>query len=138
MSFQAIKSPYSNREYGYLFLGKDPNTAIKITESLVSHGLGCVQSAGIAQPSTELQRLIDLEKQAKQAGIGKFNGDSPSKHVRNVVWYPKNFGDLMIASPTNGIVEHVRNDCNSKLHCCQIFNTFHWRFPAFVFPTFII
>ncbi len=110
--FYAERPNNSNREYGYVLLGKDQATAINITELVVSEGLVSVRSEGIRQPSAELQRLIDLENQAKTAGKGRYSGSANAEHVRNIVWqveHPRNFVDLQNGKPVRAIIEHVRD-----------------------------
>jgi staphylococcal nuclease domain-containing protein 1 len=110
--FFAERPPNATREYGYVLLGKDPSTAINITELIVSEGLVSVRSEGIRQPSAELQRLIELENQAKAAGKGKYSGSPSAEHVRNIVWQvetPSKFVDLQNGKPVKAIIEHVRD-----------------------------
>lgn len=70
--FTSERPPNATRDYGVVYLGKDPSTAINITELLVSEGLVSVRKEGV-KSSPELQRLTELEDAAKSAGKGKWN-----------------------------------------------------------------
>lgn len=110
--FFAERPPNATRDYGYILLGKDRNTAVNITELIVSEGLVSVRREGIRQPSADLQRLIELEDAAKVAGKGRWSGSPSEEHMRNVTWQveqPRNFVDMQAGKPVKAIIEHVRD-----------------------------
>ncbi|KAK9882943.1 hypothetical protein WA026_023871 [Henosepilachna vigintioctopunctata] len=105
--------PNSTREYGVIYFGKDFNTAENITNSLISEGLVTVKKEGVKQ-TEELQRLIELENVAKQAGKGKWGKDNPSEHVRDIKWSIENeqmssFVKKHNYKPIKAIIEHIRD-----------------------------
>lgn len=92
-------------------MGPDPASAENITESLVKEGLVNVRRDNARTPTPELQRLLDLEDQARKDGKGKW-GSSPSDHVRSIKWTQenqRNFVDQLGDKPVHAIIEHVRD-----------------------------
>lgn len=109
--FQSERKANANRDYGVIYLGKDPNNLVNITELLVSEGLVSVRREGV-RATPEHQRLVELEDAAKSAGKGRFSNAAPSEHVRNIVWQittPRDFVDLQGGKPVKAIIEHVRD-----------------------------
>lgn len=107
--FQAERKPNANRDYGVVFLGKDPNNLTNVTELAVSEGLLTVRREGV-RSTPELQRLIELEDQAKAQGKGRFSPQTPTQ--RSIVWHienPRHFVDLQAGKPMRAIIEHVRD-----------------------------
>ncbi|XP_045463519.1 staphylococcal nuclease domain-containing protein 1 [Harmonia axyridis] len=111
--FTSQVPPNANREYGTLYFGNDFNSAENITDTLISEGLVTVKKEGVRQ-NEELQRLVDLENAAKQAGKGKWSKDNPADHVRDVKWGVENeqmatFVKKHAYKPIKAIIEHVRD-----------------------------
>lgn len=109
--FTSERPPNATRDYGCIYLGPDPATAPNITEMLVQEGLVSVRKDGGRAPTPELQKLIELEEEAKNKGKNKW-GNSPSDHVRNIKWTQenqRNFVDQLAGKPVNAIIEHVRD-----------------------------
>jgi len=71
--------PNTQREYGSVYLGPDPETAENVSVSLVKEGL-----AKVRQMSQD-QTLKAAEKEAQDAEKGLWAKDA-STHVRNVTW----------------------------------------------------
>jgi staphylococcal nuclease domain-containing protein 1 len=107
--FQAERKPNINRDYGVVFLGKDVNNLTNVTELAVTEGLLCVRREGV-RPTPELQRLCELEDQAKAQGKGRFSGQTPTQ--RGITWQienPRHFVDFQGGKPVRAIIEHVRD-----------------------------
>lgn len=93
-------------------MGPDPATAENITETLVREGLVNVRKDSGRPPTPELQRLLELEEQAKKDGKNKWSNSSPNDHVRSIRWTQenqRNFVDQLGDRPVNAIIEHVRD-----------------------------
>ncbi|XP_019633158.1 PREDICTED: staphylococcal nuclease domain-containing protein 1-like [Branchiostoma belcheri] len=109
------KVPGTGREYGCLYVGKDPQSGKNVTEALVNEGLVEVRRGGI-KPSDDQAKLCDLEDTAKSNSKGKWAADAQS-HVRDVAWTlenPRNFVDAHHNKPVKAIVEHVRDGCTLR------------------------
>lgn len=107
--FQCEKKATGTREYGVIFLGKDPNNLTNVTELAVAEGLLSVRRENV-RSTPELERLIQLEDQARTQGKGRFGTTAPV--VRNIVWQiekPKPFVDQQAGKPVRAIIEHVRD-----------------------------
>lgn len=66
-------------------------------------------SSGV-RSTPELQRLVELEDQAKSQGKGRFSGQPQAQ--RSIVWQienPRHFVDLQAGKPVRAIIEHVRD-----------------------------
>lgn len=74
MFYTSEKPSNANREYGTVFVGKDPATAENVTELLIAEGLVTVREGR----TPELQRLAELEAAAKSAGKGKWSSSPPA------------------------------------------------------------
>ena len=110
--FSSEKPPNSTREYGVVYLGKDPNTAVNVTEMMVTEGLVTVRRENVRQPSEALQRLIELEDAAKTARKGKWSDSPASEHVRKILWTvenPRHIVDKFDGRPIKAVIEHVRD-----------------------------
>lgn len=108
--FQCERKSTGTREYGVIYLGKDPNNLTNVTELAVTEGFLQVRRDGIRVPTPELERLIQLEDQAKAQGKGRHGTATPT--VRNIVWQidqSKQFVDLHAGKPVRAIIEHVRD-----------------------------
>lgn len=108
--FQCERKPNATRDYGVIFVGKDANNLTNVTELAVSEGLLQVRREGVRTPSPELQRLIDIEDQAKAQGKGRYGSATPV--ARSIVWQienPRSFVDLQAGKPVRAIIEHVRD-----------------------------
>uniref|UniRef100_A0A182IT17 Staphylococcal nuclease domain-containing protein 1 n=1 Tax=Anopheles atroparvus TaxID=41427 RepID=A0A182IT17_ANOAO len=108
--FYSEKPPNANREYGYIKLGKDPNSE-NVVESIISEGLVTVRRDGVRQ-TPEHARLIELEDAARKARKGLWSDSPEADHVRNIVWNidnPKQFVDQHAGQLIKGIIEHVRD-----------------------------
>lgn len=93
-------------------MGPDPATAENVTESLVKEGLVNVRRDNARTPTPELQRLLDLEEQAKKEGKNKWGNSPQNDHVRSIRWTQenqRNFVDQLGDRPVNAIIEHVRD-----------------------------
>lgn len=93
-------------------MGPDPATAENVTESLVKEGLVSVRRDNARTPTPELQRLLDLEEQAKKEGKGKWGSSPQGDHVRSIKWTQenqRNFVDQLGDKPVHAIIEHVRD-----------------------------
>ena len=107
--FQAERKPNATRDYGVVFLGKDPHNHTHVTDLSVSEGFLQVRREGV-RITPELQRLCELEDQAKAQGKGRFGSQSPVQ--RSIVWQienPRHFVDLQGGKPVRAIIEHVRD-----------------------------
>lgn len=107
--FQCEKKNTGTREYGVIFLGKDPSNLTNVTELAVSEGLLSVRRENVRN-TPELERLIQLEDQARTQGKGRFGTTAPV--VRSIVWQiekPKPFVDQQAGKPVRAIIEHVRD-----------------------------
>lgn len=107
--FQCERKATGTREYGVVFLGKDPANLTNITELSVSEGLLQVRRENVRN-TPELERLIQLEDTAKAQGKGRYGSSAPV--VRNIVWQidkPKPFVDQQSFKPVRAIIEHVRD-----------------------------
>lgn len=107
--FQCERKPNATRDYGVIFLGKDPNNLQNVTEMSVSEGLLQVRRENV-RSTPELQRLIEVEDQAKSQGKGRYGSTPPT--VRSIVWQidnPRHFVDLQAGKPVHAIIEHVRD-----------------------------
>lgn len=107
--FQCERKPNATRDYGVIFIGKDSNNLTNVTELAISEGLLQVRREGV-RSTPELQRLIELEDQAKAQGKGRYGSTSPT--VRNIVWQmdnPRDFVNLQAGKPVRAIIEHVRD-----------------------------
>uniref|UniRef100_A0A1W7R9I0 Staphylococcal nuclease domain-containing protein 1 n=1 Tax=Hadrurus spadix TaxID=141984 RepID=A0A1W7R9I0_9SCOR len=103
------KVPSTAREYGIIYLGKDPSGE-NINEAIVAEGLAEVRQTG-AKPNDVLQKLIELQESAKSAKKGKWAGED-QEHIRDVKWTvenPRNFVDSLHQRPVKAIIEHVRD-----------------------------
>ncbi|XP_078533888.1 staphylococcal nuclease domain-containing protein 1 isoform X2 [Lissotriton helveticus] len=103
------KTP-QGREYGMVYLGKD-TTGENIAESLVAEGLA-TRREGMRVSSPELNRLSELEDQAKVAKKGLWSEGTGSQTIRElkyVIENPRHFVDSMHQKPVNAIIEHVRD-----------------------------
>lgn len=107
----AERPPNATRDYGAIYLGKDPTTSENIVESIVSEGLVSVRREN-ARQNAEPSRLAELEDAAKAARKGKWSDAPLSEHVRNITWNienPKAFFDQHDGKPIKAIIEHVRD-----------------------------
>lgn len=113
VSFACEKPANSNREYGFVWLGKDPETRENVVQTMVREGLVTVRREGRQNPTPELKALIDLEDQAKAAGRGVWSQQvNPADKVRNIKWTqenPKHFVEQCDFKPVKAIIEHVRD-----------------------------
>lgn len=126
--FQSERKPNATRDYGVVFLGKEPNHLTNVSEMAVSEGLLAVRREGV-RSTPELQRLIELEDQAKAQGKGRFSSQTPTQ--REIVWQienPRHFVDLQAFKPVRAIIEHVRDGST-----CRAF-----LLPGFQYVTLMI
>ena len=108
--FTFEKPANSNREYGIVWLGKD-DSGENMVETMVREGLVTVRREG-RQPPEILQKLIDMEDQAKAAGRGKWCQVPPSEKVRHIKWFqtnPAHLVEVYGGKPVKAIIEHVRD-----------------------------
>lgn len=125
MYFTCERPPNSTRDYGTIYLGSDPATAINLTELMVSEGLLSVRRDGIRQPSEELQKLIEIEDAARAAGKGKWSNSPAYEHIRNIKWTqkdPRNFVDQSNGRPIKAVIEHVRDGSTVRAFLLPDFN----------------
>lgn len=109
--FQCERKSTGTREYGVIYLGKDPNNLTNVTELSVSEGLLQVRREN-TRPTPEWEKLCQLEDQAKAQGKGRYGSTAPI--VRSIVWQidqknQKNFVDSQAGKPVRAIIEHVRD-----------------------------
>lgn len=93
----------SGTDRGTLYLGKDTETGENLNEALIAAGL--VEVRRLNKPSEEENRLVDIEEQAKSAGLGKWSKDPESDHVRDVKYTlenAKSFVDSHKQKPIDG------------------------------------
>lgn len=115
MYFSSERPPNANRDYGVIYMGPDAATAENITETLVREGLVNVRRDSARNPTPELQRLLELEEQAKKDGKNKWSNSPPNDHIRPIRWTQENqsnlrsFVDQLGDRPINAIIEHVRD-----------------------------
>ncbi|BFF99855.1 staphylococcal nuclease domain-containing protein 1 [Drosophila madeirensis] len=111
VTFTFDKPANSNREYGFVWIGKDKETGENVVESIVREGLVSVRREG--RPTPEQQTLIELEDQARAAGRGKWSHNvSAVEKVRNIKWAhenPAHIVDVYGGKPVKAIIEHVRD-----------------------------
>lgn len=122
--FSCERPPNSNRDYGALYLGSDPATAINVTELMISEGLLSVRREGVRN-SPELTKLIELEDAAKSSGKGKWSNSPAHEHVRNIKWTqenPRHFVDQTNGKPVQAIIEHVRDGSTVRAFLLPDFN----------------
>ncbi|KAH8252203.1 hypothetical protein KR026_012487 [Drosophila bipectinata] len=111
VTFTFDKPANSNREYGFVWIGKDKETGENVVESIVREGLVTVRREG--RPTAEQQTLIELEDQARAAGRGKWAANTnAADKVRNIKWShenPAHVVDIYGGKPVKAIIEHVRD-----------------------------
>lgn len=81
----AERPPNATRDYGAIYLGKDPTTSENIVESIVSEGLVSVRREN-ARQNAELSRLAELKDVVKAARKGKWSDTPLSEQGRNITW----------------------------------------------------
>lgn len=116
------KTPAATREYGCVYLPKDPSGETKenITELLVAEGLVELRRSGLRADDENAQRLFALEEAAKAAGKGKWNEEvitKPEKYTREIKWTianPRQFVDSYHQKPVDAVIEHVRDGCTVR------------------------
>ncbi|CAF2744030.1 unnamed protein product [Rotaria sp. Silwood2] len=104
----------SNRSLCTIYLGKDKETGENIIESLLSEGLVELRKqTGTRANDANYKRLGIIEEQAKANKRGRYSGESPNAHIRNMKWTlenPKQFVDEHKSSPPlDAIVEFIRD-----------------------------
>uniref|UniRef100_A0A1B0GKL7 Staphylococcal nuclease domain-containing protein 1 n=2 Tax=Lutzomyia longipalpis TaxID=7200 RepID=A0A1B0GKL7_LUTLO len=122
--FTCERPQKSTRDYGVVYLGKDPATAQNITELIVAEGLVTVRRES-SHNSAEIAKLVELEDAAKAAGKGKWSNAQPSEHVRNIKWTqdnPRNFVEHYHGKPIKAIIEHVRDGSTIRAFLLPEFN----------------
>uniref|UniRef100_A0A6B2EL05 Staphylococcal nuclease domain-containing protein 1 n=1 Tax=Phlebotomus kandelakii TaxID=1109342 RepID=A0A6B2EL05_9DIPT len=122
--FTCERPQKSSRDYGVVYLGKDPATAQNITELIVAEGLVTVRRDS-GHTSAELAKLVELEDAAKSAGKGKWGNSPPADHVRNIKWTqdnPRNFVEHFHGKPIKAIIEHVRDGSTIRAFLLPEFN----------------
>lgn len=113
VTFSFEKPPNSNREYGFVWLGDENGE--NVVQTMVKEGLVTVRrDSRPPEPhkQEELQKLIDLEDQAKHAGRGKWSNANPADHVRQIKWTqdnPSQIVEMFGGKPVKAIIEHVRD-----------------------------
>ncbi|XP_061402624.1 staphylococcal nuclease domain-containing protein 1 [Musca vetustissima] len=114
VTFSFEKPPNSNREYGFVWLGDESGE--NVVQTMVKEGLVTVRRDSRPpepQKQEDLQKLIELEDQAKHAGRGKWAPNAnPNDHVRQIKWTqdnPSQIVELFGGKPVKAIIEHVRD-----------------------------
>ena len=113
VTFSFEKPQNSNREYGFVWLGDENGE--NVVQTMVKEGLVTVRrDSRPPEPykQEELQKLIDLEDQAKHAGRGKWSNANPADHVRQIKWTqdnPSQIVEMFGGKPVKAIIEHVRD-----------------------------
>lgn len=111
----------SGREFGTMYLGKDPENGENITEVMISEGLLSVRSK---EGKTDVSRLTELEDKAKSSQKGKWGGEGES-HVRDITWQienPRAYMEKVGRKPISAVVEHVRDGSTIRLFLLPSFN----------------
>ena len=101
----------TNREYGVLLLGEDPETAVNVALKLVEEGL--VKVRDNCQDKT-LQEAQEFAKKTKKGLYGEGYAD----HVRKITWEVDNARSLVnkfAGKPVSAVVEHVRDGTTLRL-----------------------
>lgn len=122
--FSSERPPNSNREYGCIYLGSDPATAVSVTDLMLSEGLLSVRREGVRN-SAELSKLVDLEEAAKSGGKGRWSNSAAYEHIRNIKWTqenPRHFVDQTNGKPVSAIIEHVRDGSTVRAFLLPDFN----------------
>lgn len=99
-----------SREYGTVFLENGNGSQENMTEALIREGLASMRNDSTRTP--ELQKLQDLQEQAKAAKRGKWSDDNTRNHVRSVKWTVDNvmnFVDKLEQKPVKAVIENVRD-----------------------------
>jgi len=112
--------PSSKRQYGTVFLGKDMETGVNISEAIVGEGLATVRREGKA----DLGKLPELEDAAKAQQRGKWGPDN-DKHIRTIHWSvddPRAFLEKFGRKPIPAIVEHVRDGSTIRVFLLPSFH----------------
>ncbi|XP_065359944.1 staphylococcal nuclease domain-containing protein 1 [Calliphora vicina] len=113
VTFSFEKPPNSNREYGFVWLGDENGE--NVVQTMVKEGLVTVRrDSRPPEPhkQEELQKLVDLEDQARNALRGKWSNVSPVEHVRQIKWTqdnPSQIVEMFGGKPVKAIIEHVRD-----------------------------
>lgn len=114
VTFSYEKPPNSNREYGFVWLGDESGE--NIVQTMVREGLVTVRrESRPLEPhkQEELQRLIEIEDQAKSAGRGKWSSNvNPNDKIREIKWTqenPSHIVKMYNGNPVKAIIEHVRD-----------------------------
>uniref|UniRef100_A0A1B0FKP8 Staphylococcal nuclease domain-containing protein 1 n=1 Tax=Glossina morsitans morsitans TaxID=37546 RepID=A0A1B0FKP8_GLOMM len=113
VTFSYEKPPNSNREYGFVWCGDE--TGENVVQTMVKEGLVTVRRE--SRPSEpykqeELQKLIELEDQAKHVGRGKWSNVNASEKIREIKWTQENPAHIVTlynGEPVRAIIEHVRD-----------------------------
>lgn len=110
MFFSYERPQNATRDYGFIYLGKDPERDENVVESIVKEGLVSVRRGNTNDEY--LKKLISLEEEAKSAGVGKWSNSPSNEHVRDIKWTqenPRSLVDKYDGKPVKAIIEHVRD-----------------------------
>jgi len=101
----------TNREYGCLLVGDNPETGVDVALALVEEGLAkCRDNCQDAS-------LTEAQERAKDAKKGVWS-DECSKHIRKITWEvenPRTIVDKYNGKPIAAVVEHVRDGTTLRL-----------------------
>ncbi|XP_073821313.1 staphylococcal nuclease domain-containing protein 1-like [Musca autumnalis] len=114
VTFSCEEPLNSNREYGFVWLGDESGE--NVVQTMVKEGLVTVhRDIRLRKPQKQedLQKLIELEEEAKQAGLGKWSTTAyPNDHVRQIKWTqdnPAQIVELFGGKSVKAIIEYVRD-----------------------------
>ncbi|XP_014370045.2 staphylococcal nuclease domain-containing protein 1 [Papilio machaon] len=115
VTFTAEKPPNATREYGSIWIGKDPTKDENVIESLLAEGLVKIRDSSRNFPP--MKKLVEIEDAARAQGKGLWGTDI-QKHVRDIKWTidnPKQFVNKHNGQPIKAIMEYVRDGSTVRL-----------------------
>ncbi|KPI91897.1 nuclease domain-containing protein 1 [Papilio xuthus] len=115
VTFTSEKPPNASREYGSIWIGKDPTKDENVIESLLAEGLVKIRDSSRNFPP--MKKFIEIEDAARAQGKGLWGTDI-QKHVRDIKWTidnPKQFVNKHNGHPIKAIVEYVRDGSTVRM-----------------------
>ncbi|XP_013147261.1 PREDICTED: staphylococcal nuclease domain-containing protein 1 [Papilio polytes] len=113
--FTSEKPPNATREYGSIWIGKDPTKDENVIESLLAEGLVKVRESSRNFPP--MKKLVEIEDAARAQGKGLWGTDI-QKHIRDIKWTidnPKQFVNKHNGQPIKAVMEYVRDGSTVRL-----------------------
>ncbi|CAG0893449.1 unnamed protein product [Cyprideis torosa] len=107
--------PSSGREFGVVYLGKDPETGENVAEQLLSEGLVSVRREGLR--GDEGQSYCQIEDEAKANEKGRWGPDAHLhvRHIKSNIENPRAFVDKMAGKQIDAVVEYVRDGSTMRI-----------------------